>query len=319
MSRPFSNDGPPYLHLAAQAGALAAFADQHRCALVHGPVNFGPLVGRTPSVVTVLDLMWWTHPHLTGFGRIGRLAWGGFTFAAARRANRVIAISETVARDVERYLGVDRRRIDVTLLGGSSASSVAPVEPDEIDRALGLGDKRVILCVAQKQPHKNHSTILHALGSLPEDVVLVAPGADDGFGSELMQLASRLGVADRVRLLEWVDEALLEGLYRRAAVVAQVSLMEGFGLPALEAMQRGVPTVVSDTPALAEVAGGAALVVPAQDGRALAAAISRVIDDPTEAARLRVQGLARARALTWDATAAHTVATYERALVRTVS
>ncbi len=311
--RDVGNDGAPYLHLAAQALLLDGLAQRHGCELVHGPVYFGPAFGRVPTVITVLDLMWWEHPSLTGFDGLGRHGWNLLTRLAVRHARRVLTISEAAKRDIVRLMGVDQQKIDVTLLGGSGSTDVTPKPADRLRAELGLEDRRVLLCVAQKRPHKNHETVLRALAGLPEDVVLVAPGADDGYGQELVRLAGELGVADRVRMLEWVDDETLEGLYGVAEVVVQMSLMEGFGLPALEAMQRGVPVVVSDTPALAEVVGDHGLVVPARDDAALTRTVGQVLGDPELADRLRESGRVRAGELTWDRTAVETVRTFEAA------
>jgi glycosyltransferase involved in cell wall biosynthesis len=317
--RDVSNDGAPYLHLAAQAVLLDGAAKRHGCDLIHGPVYFGPTFGSVPSVITVLDLMWWEHPGLTGFEGVGRHGWNLLTRLAVRHARRVLTISQAAKSDIERLMGTAPSKIDVTLLGGNTSSTAAPKDEAELRRELGLEGKRILLCVAQKRPHKNHETVIRALSRLPEDVVLVAPGADDGYGAQLRAVADGLGVADRVRMLEWVDDETLEGLFAAADVVVQMSLMEGFGLPALEAMQRGIPVVVSDTPALAEVVGEHGRVVAARDSEALASSVAGVLGDPVLAGRMRLAGHERARLLTWDATAQATVAAYEAALRRSSS
>ena len=314
--RNVDNDGAPYLHLAAQALTLNQTALRYGCDLIHGPVYFGPVYGSVPTVITVLDLMWWEHPSLTGFEGVGRHGWNLLTRLAVRHARRVVTISEAAKSDIERLLGLAPGKIDVTLLGGSGSSRVIPRAEPALRQELGLGGKRVLLCVAQKRPHKNHETVIRALTRLPEDVVLVAPGADDGYGRNLARLAEGLGVGDRVRMLEWVDEPTLEGLYALAELVVQMSLMEGFGLPALEAMQRNVPVIVSDTPALAEVVSGSGLVIPALDNDALAHAIREVLLNTELSGELRANGRERAAELTWDRTASETVMTFEAALRR---
>ena len=120
---------------------------------------------------------------------------------------------------------------------------------------------------------------------------------------------------DDVRLLDWVSGPELEGLYALADVFVFPSLHEGFGLPVLEAMRRGVPVACSNR----ELAAGgrrrrrAAVRSRATRG-AITAAIERVLGDRGEAARLRAAGIERAALFTWAATARGTAASYERAL-----
>jgi glycosyltransferase involved in cell wall biosynthesis len=111
-----------------------------------------------------------------------------------------------------------------------------------------------------------------------------------------------------------VDAAELEGLYALATAVVFPSLYEGFGLPVLEAMGRGVPVATSDRSSLPEVAGDAALRFDPTDVAAIRAAIERLLGDPAERRRLSAAGRERAAAFTWERTAELTVAAYERAL-----
>jgi glycosyltransferase involved in cell wall biosynthesis len=112
----------------------------------------------------------------------------------------------------------------------------------------------------------------------------------------------------------FVDEPVLEGLYATATTLVLPSLSEGFGLPILEAMQRGLPVACSDAAALPEVAGGAALLFDPRDAGSIRAALERVLHDDELRARLRAAGRTRAAQLTWDRTARATLAAYRRAL-----
>jgi glycosyltransferase involved in cell wall biosynthesis len=121
-------------------------------------------------------------------------------------------------------------------------------------------------------------------------------------------------VAGSLRLTGWVSEAELEGLYRLASCVALPSLAEGFGLPVLEAMTRGVPVACSSAGALSEVAGDAALLFDPLDPGAIAAAIGSLLDDPGLAERLASAGRGRAAGFTWRRAADATLAVYREAL-----
>ena len=144
--------------------------------------------------------------------------------------------------------------------------------------------------------------------------VLVLPGYPTPYEAVLRARASELGVAGDVRFLGWTSEADVEGLFAISAAFAFPSLYEGFGLPVLEAMVRGVPVACSDRASLPEVAGDAALLFDPADPAAIAAAVDRLLSDDAEAQRLRVAGRARAATFTWERSAEATLAGYERAL-----
>jgi glycosyltransferase involved in cell wall biosynthesis len=195
--------------------------------------------------------------------------------------------------------------------------AVTPTPEADLRAALGLGDHRVLLTVSAKRPHKNLHRLIeaHARLAAPHPV-LVLPGYPTPHEAELRELGERLGTAGDLRFLDWVSAEDLEGLYALADVFAFPSLYEGFGLPPLEAMARGVPVVTSARGSLAEVAGDAALVVDPESVDDIAAAISRLLVDPAEADRLRAAGAERAGRFTWDRTAELTAAAYARAVVR---
>lgn len=304
----------PGLLYPAQLVGLAGLARRAECDLLHGPANFVPLFGSVPRIVTVHDVMWIEHGQLSGFSPIAAGVWRLLTTLSTHSSRRVIADTEATADDVRRLLRVPRERIDVVLLGAGIEVGVDATPADELRTRYDLGAARVLLSVGQKRPHKNLEAVLRALADLPEDVVLVAPGADSGHGQNLTRLAEQLGVESRVRLPSWVADADLEGLYRLASLDVQMSLLEGFGLPALEAMQRGVPTIVSTTPALAEAVGNAAVLVEPHDHAALAQQAIRVLDEPEHALDLVRRGYQRCSELTWRRTAIQTLESYDRAL-----
>ena len=133
--------------------------------------------------------------------------------------------------------------------------------------------------------------------------------------AELRALAQELGVAGRIRFPGWLSDAQLEGLYRLAALFVLPSLEEGFGLPMLEAMRRGVPVACSNVSSLPEVVGPAAELFDPHDVDDMRAAIARVLGDGALAERLVEAGLdARTAQFTWEATARATLASYRRAI-----
>ena len=287
--------GPPWnmaLTMGAQWGVEPVMARRRRLDVVHGLANITPLAGgRTARVVTLLDLIWIHYPRT-----MARRATIGMKIVAptsARRAHRVIAISEAAKRDLHETLGLDAAKIDVTPLGVNLDATVAPADEAELRTRLGLGEDPVVLCVAQKREHKNLTALVGALAQARDRTArLVLPGSSTPHEQELAALAADLGVAERVHFPEWVSEADLEGLYRLASCFVLPSFMEGFGLPVLEAMRRDVPVACSAGTALEEVAGDAALLFDPHDTAQIAGAIDRLLED----AELRADLVRRGRA-----------------------
>jgi glycosyltransferase involved in cell wall biosynthesis len=144
--------------------------------------------------------------------------------------------------------------------------------------------------------------------------VLVLPGYPTAHEYELREYARELGLEGDVRFPSWVSAAELEGLWALAQAFVYPSLYEGFGLPVLEAMARGVPVACSNASSLPEVAGDAALLFDPHDQSAIAEALRRLLDDPALVESLGARGVARAREFTWERTARLTLDSYLRAL-----
>jgi len=283
--------------------------------VLHSLANTGPAWGRFARVVTIHDLIHRFYPDTHGGLKARGMAL--LVPLAIRRSHRVISVSSSTADDLVRELGVPRAKIDVVPEAVGPHPRAAPVPAAELRERHGLGSRRIVLTVAAKRPHKNLPRLLEALALIPADrrPVLLVPGYGTAFhDSELDALVTRLGIAGDVRLLGWVSDAELEGLYAAAAVFAFPSLYEGFGLPVLEAMARGLPVACSDRGSLREVAGDAARRFDPERPAEIAAAIGAVLDDPAEAERLRAAGRAQAARFTWEATAQATLASYERTL-----
>ena len=180
---------------------------------------------------------------------------------------------------------------------------------------LGLGPEPVVLCVAAKRAHKNLDGLIRAialLGELPLQLVL--PGSANDYERELRALAFELGIEGRVRFPGWVSDADLEDLYRMASCFVLPSFQEGFGLPVLEAMARGVPVACSNTSSLPEVVGDAALLFDPRQESQIAAQVGRLLSDEELARTLVERGHERCELFTWRRTAELTLDSYRRAL-----
>jgi glycosyltransferase involved in cell wall biosynthesis len=276
--------------------------------LLHSLASTAPAVGPFRRVVTIHDLIYARYPEAhAGLRALGMRA---LVPLAVRRSHRVIADSESTRRDLVDLLGTPPAKIDVVPLGLGSVARVAPAPEALVRRSLGLGDRPVLLSLSAKRPHKNLAALLEAVVLLEHRPVLVLAGYPTAYEQELRDRAQDLGLDDDVRWPGWLGPAELEGLWALSQAFVFPSLYEGFGLPVLEAMARGVPVACSNAASLPEVAGPAALFFDPRDPRAIAATLARL---PAEAERLRRAGLARAAEFTWQRAALATLASYRRA------
>jgi glycosyltransferase involved in cell wall biosynthesis len=282
--------------------------------LVHSMGTTTPVVSPVPTVVSVLDLIYHHYPET--FPKAARLGLEILVPLGARRADRVIAISEAGKRDLVETLRLRPEKVDVVHLGFGIADPPAPA-PEAALRATFALPGRIVMTVAPALRHKNLGRLIGAFAELAAaepDLALVIVGHGGLEGDALRRQAADAGLADRVVFTGWLGDAELEGLYRLATVFAYPSLMEGFGIPLLEAMRRDLPVACSNLTSLPEVAGDAAEFFDPYDERAIAAAIRRLLDDEARRAELIERGRARARLFTWEKTARETLAVYESAL-----
>jgi len=281
--------------------------------LVHSLASTGPVYGKVPRVTTVHDLNYLHLPD-AHFG-VRALGMRLLVPAAVRTSRRIVADSTATKDDLVRHLKADPAVVDVVPLG-VAPRTVAPTPEGALRATLGLGDRPVVLSVSAKRVHKNLTRLLDALAQLPPErrPMLVIPGYPTPYEAELRAHARTVGVEDDVVWPAWLNSEDLEGLYALAAAVVFPSLVEGFGLPVLEGMARGVPVATSNRSSMPEVAGGAALLFDPESPTAIRGAIEQLLGDEALANRLRTAGLARAAEMTWERTAELTVESYRRAL-----
>lgn len=293
---------------------LPGLAEKHGCDLVHSLGSTAPVRGDFRRVVTIHDLHYKVVPD-AHFGLRG-LGMRALIPAAARSAHRIIVDAASTREDLHEYLGTPREKVDVVPLAGASPPDVMPTTEAELRRRFELGDRQVLLSVSAKRPHKNLRRLIDAVASLPAPrPVLVLPGYPTPHEAELRARAAALGIAGDVRFPAWVSAADLEALYAVADAFVFPSLYEGFGLPIVEAQDRGVPVACSNRGAVAEVAGEGAVLFDPESVSAIARAIdaARCSADfapkPTHGATAECQH-------GWENTARSTHRAYLRSLSR---
>jgi glycosyltransferase involved in cell wall biosynthesis len=285
------------------------------CDLVHSLASTAPLRGRIRRVTTIHDLNYRKVPE-AHFGIRG-LGMRVLVPAAARRSHRIVVDAASTRDDLVSDLRVPPAKVDVVPLGVSAPPTPSPDAAVRARARFGLGEREVVLSVSAKRPHKNLERLVRAVAAIPAErrPMLVVPGYPTPHERELRELAAALGVGDDVAWPAWVSADELEGLYAAATCLAFPSLYEGFGLPVLEAMARGVPVATSSRASLREVAGDAALLFDPEDVDAIRAAIERLLSDRSERERLAAAGRERAAGFTWERTAALTLESYRRVLL----
>jgi glycosyltransferase involved in cell wall biosynthesis len=256
---------------------LPPLAERHGCDIVHSLGSTAPARGRFRRVVTIHDLHYKLVPD-AHFGLRG-LGMRVLVPLAARSAHRIIVDAASTREDLHEHLGTPRGKVSVVPLAGATPpDDLVPTPEADLRRELHLGSREVLLSVSAKRPHKNLMRLIEALAVLPAPrPVLVLPGYPTPHEAELRARAANLGILDDVRFPAWISTADLEGLYALATAFVFPSLYEGFGLPVLEAMARGLPVACSNRGSLAEVAGDAALLFDPESVAAIAGALGSLL------------------------------------------
>lgn len=234
-----------------------------------------------------------------------------------RRADRLIAVSESTRHDLVAYLDIPQEKISTIPYG--IEPGFHPIDEEARQAVLaryGVTSSGFLLSVGRMEHRKNVRSILEAMSLLRgrsrrrrKLVVCGWPGRPVEVDQELRRI-DELGLREDVTLVEYVAHADLPAFYSAASATLYPSLYEGFGLPPLESMACGTPVIASKSSSVPEVVGDAAICVDAADVEALAAAIERVCQDEAVREELRARGAKRAALFSWERAARSTLQIY---------
>jgi len=277
---------------------------RERVTLFHAPHYVLPPLVRCKSVVTIHDCIHLMFPQY--LPSRAALAYARTAIAlAARRATRIITVSESSKRDIVRLVEVRPEKIDVIYNAYDERFGVEPREEDvvRVRERFQLNDE-FVLYAGNVKPHKNLERLIQAFDLVRQrglhHLKLVIIGDEVSRYASLRRAVHRHQLHKYVRFLGYLPEETLAVMYRLAGVFVFPSLYEGFGLPPLEAMASGTPVVTSNVSSLPEVAGDAALLVDPYDPGAIADGIYRVLSDEGVRRDMRRRGLERARQFSWE-------------------
>lgn len=271
-----------------------------------------------PVVTTIHDLSFEHLPET--FKRRSRAQLRLTVRRTARKADRILTLSDFTRRDIVETYKVDPSRVSVT--PAAAASHFQPVtnetELRRIRAVYGL-ERDYILALGSIQPRKNLVRLIRAYSSLCKTgkvqlPQLVFAGKRGWLEAETFRTAQESVATRDILFIGYVPEEDLPALYSGAMCFSYPSYFEGFGLPVIEAMQCGTPVMAGNRTSLPEVVGDAALLIDPLDEAAMAWALRRLIERPDYRAELRVKGYERAKIFSWERTARLTLQAYEQTI-----
>ncbi|MBL4585634.1 MAG: glycosyltransferase family 4 protein, partial [Flavobacteriales bacterium] len=245
------------------------------------------------SLVTIHDLIFLHYPEF--YKAIDRKIYTAKVKHACSVATRIIATSQQTADDLVGLLEVDQSKISVVYQGCDERfeNRMKKDELEQVKNEYSLPEK-FILSVGTIEPRKNAKVLVNALSLLDNtEVKLVLVGRKTDYATEVLKAATSLGLSERVVILDNVSSQQLPSIYQLATVFALPSLMEGFGIPVLEAMTSGVPVVVSEKSCLTEVCGKVGIAIDPNNPSTIAKAINCILKNEGERQRMIAAGMER--------------------------
>ena len=285
--------------------SVAPAADKAGADLIHGPAMFGPLRSKLPVVVSMHDMLYFSHPQLMQTKLYTEpVKW--MERRGAANATRLITISEYSASGIRRYLGFPDDHIDVIPLAGRSSDVPAGKPP--VRRA------DLFLSIGQRSPYKNFESVVRGWATIPEaerpQLVITGSHGED----PLLPVVAELGLERWVELKSWVSTEELGTLFATATALIDPTIATGFSMPTLEAMNIGLPVLLSGSEVFHEVGGDAADYFIPGDATDIGRAVRELAGNPDRQAELSRLGRERASQFSWERVARETAESFRLAI-----
>ena len=286
--------------------------------VLHSPGYTAPAMVSCPSIVTICDMNYAYYPE--DWAKLSLLFLKILVPLAARKSDKIVALSQNSKRDIVKILEVPEDKVRVIYLSGNEICYSVAHDETINQRTQELGERygirgEFILTVAASHPHKNLERLIEAYGILRERKLvkhqLVLVGMKGRANHRLTDLVAELSLQEAVIFTGWVPDEHMPLLYSAADLFVFSSLFEGFGIPVLEAMACGTPVVSSNATSLPEVVGDAGVLVDPYDIEGMAEAMYEVLSNDALRDALVTKGLDRVKMFSWERTARETLAVYE--------
>jgi glycosyltransferase involved in cell wall biosynthesis len=281
--------------------------------IVHFPYFSVPIFYNRPFVVTIHDLI---INHFST-GRASTLAFPIYNLKllaykfvlsqASKKASKIIAVSNATKDEIIDHLKISKEKISVTYEGADEKILNVKNRKPEING-------RYFLYVGNAYPHKNLERLLKAFETLNSDDKLVLVGKEDDFYKRLKQIAAGMNLSEKVIFKQNIGDEELSNLYKNAAAFVMPSLMEGFGLPMLEAMANNCLVLASNIPSLREICADAAIYFDPYNIKDIAEKMSKVYSDNMNNNSQKQKGLGRVKLFSWKKMAKETLEIYENSV-----
>lgn len=292
---------------------LDLFLHNPRPDVFFSPTHYAPRFSPVPTVVSVMDLSYLYFPEM--FNKSDLLQLRNWTAYSVKKACKIFTISNSSKNDIMKEYKINSDRVVVTHLGIKESVTLTPhiYSMNELKGKYGLSDN-FILFVGTLQPRKNIKRLIEAFAKVKgiKDLELVIVGRKGWLYEEILEAPKELGIEERVKFLENVEDDELPLFYKNALCFVLPSLYEGFGLPVLEAMKQSCPVITSNISSLPEAGGDAALYVDPEDVDDIAKKITELVSSEKLRKELIEKGKAQVKKFSWEKTARETLEILEQ-------
>lgn len=275
-----------------------------------------PALTKVRTIMTIHDMTTFLFPGKHELK--GRVINKLYLKKALKKTTKVLAISESTKRDLQKIFPVPDAKIAITYPGYDESFKPLPESEVKAARDKYKLDKEYILCVGTLEPRKNIGGLIESYNLLTDEVKekydLVLVGKKGWLYDEIFKRVADLKLQEYIKFLDYVDFADLPAIYNGAEIFVYPSLYEGFGLPPLEAMACGKAVITSNVSSLPEVVGDAAILIDPKNTISLADEIANLLNDLKKIIELEQKSLVQAQKFSWKKTAEKTLEAFKKAV-----